>query len=248
MCDIQILQDLRIGVLGNSYGDTVAHVSRRVWGESRQACTVDPPEAALKGWQALANVNAAPNRPYPSEGRREENFWRTIVNGAINDDGFRLKMPETVEKTYGTSWRRLRPTDKRVYEARWPHTQAAAAFNGPDGTPLPGREAFAHVLESEQIPYDQSMLTTILQRTFFVTDNGFMGTGPLTTLTGDRITVFFGGDVPFLLRKDLHGDTRDETSVGMSPCWNLVGDCYVHGIMDGEVMNTCDGQTRYLLR
>ena len=248
LCDVHFLQDSAISVLGHSYGDTVAHVSHHVWGETRQTCTVDHLEAALKEWQALANVDTTPSRPYPSGDAWVENFWRAIANDAISDDAFGLETPDMAEKSYRTSWRRLRLANKRVYEAWWLRTQAAAAFNGPDGTPLPGREAFAHVPESERIIHNESMLTTTLQRRFFVTEKGFMGTGPLATLPGDRITILFGGDVPFLLREDPNGGTSDKKSVGMSPYWKLIGDCFIHGIMDGEVMDTCEGRTRYVLR
>ena len=249
LCEVRVVQNSMIGVIGHSYGDTVIDVSPHVWGETRQTCTVDHLEAALKGWQALANIEAAPDCPYPGGGTLKDSYWRTIANDAIDDDALGLKVSNTAEKAYRTSWRRLRPTDRRVYEAWWLRTQAAAAFDGPDGTPLPGREAFAHVPESERIIYDRAMQTTTLQRRFFITEKGFMGTGPLATLPGDRITILSGGDVPFLLREDLDGNTIDDASAGKGLCWKLVGDCYVHGIMDGEAMDLHEEhQTRYFLR
>jgi hypothetical protein len=51
----------------------------------------------------------------------------------------------------------------------------------------------------------------------------YIGVGPYNTEPGDFCAVLFGGDVPFVLR-----DEGDEQM--------LVGDCYVHGIMQGEVV------------
>ena len=52
-----------------------------------------------------------------------------------------------------------------------------------------------------------------------------MGLVPRTAQVGDEICVFLGGYVSFVVRR-IHGKEEFE----------LVGECYVHGIMDGEVM------------
>ena len=58
-------------------------------------------------------------------------------------------------------------------------------------------------------------------RAFFITDSRYLGFGPNCTAAGDQIFLLIGSDVPFVLR----------------PAGNefeLVGACYVHGIMYGE--------------
>ena len=58
-------------------------------------------------------------------------------------------------------------------------------------------------------------------RRFFTTDSRYIGFGPNCTVAGDQIFLLIGSDVPFVLR----------------PAGNefeLVGACYVHGIMYGE--------------
>ena len=54
-----------------------------------------------------------------------------------------------------------------------------------------------------------------------VTERGFLGSVPYTTMAGDCVVVLSGGRVPFILR-----------SVQDHYC--LVGPCYVHGIMEGQ--------------
>ena len=62
-----------------------------------------------------------------------------------------------------------------------------------------------------------------LGRRFFVTDGNFMGLGPPQAEVGDIVAVFFGSDVPFVLRPQ-----EDK--------FRLIGEAHVQGIMDGEAM------------
>jgi hypothetical protein len=58
---------------------------------------------------------------------------------------------------------------------------------------------------------------------FFVSEQGFMGTGPKGVLPGDVVCVLLGSDLPIILR----------------PCGNeygVVGPCYMCGIMYGELV------------
>lgn len=59
------------------------------------------------------------------------------------------------------------------------------------------------------------------------THKGFIGTVPKTTKVGDVVCVLFGGQTPFVLR-------RDKEKEGL---YRLVGDCYVHGLMQGEALS-----------
>lgn len=60
-------------------------------------------------------------------------------------------------------------------------------------------------------------------RRIFVTDKGSIGLGPEQTEEGDHLVVLFGGKFPFILRRMYDG-------------YALIGDCYVHGSMHGEVV------------
>jgi hypothetical protein len=61
-------------------------------------------------------------------------------------------------------------------------------------------------------------------RRLFLTRRGYYGIGPEVMEYGDIVAVLFGAKVPYILRK---------TSGGR---YYLLGECYVHGIMDGEVI------------
>ncbi|KAF9475910.1 hypothetical protein BDN70DRAFT_897796 [Pholiota conissans] len=75
------------------------------------------------------------------------------------------------------------------------------------------------------------------QRSFAITSLGYLGLVPKAAKNGDLICVFQGGEVPFVLRP-----------IGNDQ-WELVGECYVHGIMEGEVVKKAkpgDVRTYYL--
>ena len=62
-------------------------------------------------------------------------------------------------------------------------------------------------------------------RRFGVTSKGYMSLFPQTTHIGDEICVISGGHIPFVVRRQSGDD------------FQLVGECYVHGIMNGEVLH-----------
>ncbi|KAF3035186.1 hypothetical protein E8E11_004011 [Didymella keratinophila] len=70
-------------------------------------------------------------------------------------------------------------------------------------------------------------------RVFMVTRTGRIGFIPKDALEDDVIAVLTGGRVPIVLRpKDGY--------------YNVVGDAYVHGIMDGEAIEDCSGELQDL--
>lgn len=69
-----------------------------------------------------------------------------------------------------------------------------------------------------------------LGRKFFVTKEGRFGMGPTEVRKGDRVAILLGSDVPFILRK--YGLTGKDG-------WELIGETYIHGCMDGELIEKC---------
>ena len=68
-------------------------------------------------------------------------------------------------------------------------------------------------------------------RCFAITEKGYMAIVPPGTKEGDMVCLILGGQVPFVFRQFQTSDidrSRKEQS------YALVGECYVHGMMDGE--------------
>jgi hypothetical protein len=73
------------------------------------------------------------------------------------------------------------------------------------------------------------------QRSFFTTQSGRMGLCPRQTRPGDLVVVLYGGNVPYILRP-LPGLNSSSGRVDRMPFFKFVGECYVHGMMDGEAI------------
>ncbi|PMD20424.1 hypothetical protein NA56DRAFT_704766 [Hyaloscypha hepaticicola] len=62
-------------------------------------------------------------------------------------------------------------------------------------------------------------------RRYFISKKGYLGLGPLGSKAGDLVVILFGLDMPFVLRPEDEGQYR------------IIGETYLHGIMDGEFMS-----------
>ena len=69
------------------------------------------------------------------------------------------------------------------------------------------------------------------------TPKGYLGIASMYAEVGDAVCVLFGGKVPMVLRR-------------LGSCWVCISECYVHGIMDGEVVRDTPAEEvqNFLLR
>jgi hypothetical protein len=74
------------------------------------------------------------------------------------------------------------------------------------------------------ITIDQTVSVCTAGRRFCVTNGGRFGFLPPGAVAGDQVCVLLGGEVPFVVRRTEHDTYR------------LIGECYIHGVMYGEVM------------
>ncbi|KAE8454660.1 hypothetical protein EG329_000283 [Mollisiaceae sp. DMI_Dod_QoI] len=73
--------------------------------------------------------------------------------------------------------------------------------------------------------------SVIWNRKFLVCATGdWVGLAPMAAQVGDVVCILYGCSVPVLLRP-----IPDVQNVAF---WNVVGECYVHGIMDGEAIES----------
>ncbi|KAL2276033.1 hypothetical protein FJTKL_01427 [Diaporthe vaccinii] len=68
---------------------------------------------------------------------------------------------------------------------------------------------------------------------YCITQRGYFGRSPMPPQAGDKICVFYGGKVPFLLRPQ-----------AKSGHFKLAGEIYIHGIMKGAAMNTMEDKAK----
>ena len=77
--------------------------------------------------------------------------------------------------------------------------------------------------EDQRDLFNQSAQQALDNRCFFTTKKGYFGVGPRDTRRGQVVVIFLGGNMPFIVEKQ-----------EKHHC--LIGEAYVHGIMDGELM------------
>jgi hypothetical protein len=82
-------------------------------------------------------------------------------------------------------------------------------------------EGIQRRLQLEQRDFEAAHYTWIHGRQFGVTTGGRVGLIPLSAKVGDDVGLFAGCRVPFVLRKFKNG-------------YRIMGDAYVHGVMNGE--------------
>ncbi|KAI2470040.1 heterokaryon incompatibility protein-domain-containing protein [Annulohypoxylon bovei var. microspora] len=89
-----------------------------------------------------------------------------------------------------------------------------------------------HIIRDKWYPgagmlFQAALLRSCVGRRFFITERGFIGIGPACMKSGDLVVVILGVPVPFITRKT--GEQESQNYI-------LLGECYVDGIMDGELV------------
>lgn len=73
-------------------------------------------------------------------------------------------------------------------------------------------------------PFGRRLSCYSTNRRMAVSRKGYLGLVPFETELDDLVCVLLGGDMPFILRRQ-------------GPYFTLIGECYIHGIMNGEVLD-----------
>ncbi|KAG0649375.1 Heterokaryon incompatibility protein [Hyphodiscus hymeniophilus] len=150
-----------------------------------------------------------------STGRNEEVLWRTLLANRITDTK-NYSLDVSTEKTPDQSWQRLFKAFESIY-----------------GLPLgKSAEEVRQLITShegvEAIKYRGQMSRAIASRRFCVLSSGSLGLMPSEAQLNDVVAAFLGASVLFVIRP-LPGDGDGDLT------YELVGECYVHDSMDGQV-------------
>jgi hypothetical protein len=154
---------------------------------------------------------------------RMQKFWLTICGGLAevpSQASFGIHNAEYAIPTY----RRLHSINDFTHYQEWEHW-----FRASFGERLRLRSSSKSKFEA----ITTRIATVSWGRMFMRTQNGRIGFVPRDSQEGDVIAVLSGCRVPMVLRP------RDGYYI-------VVGDAYVHGIMDGEAIEDCNGELREL--
>jgi hypothetical protein len=81
------------------------------------------------------------------------------------------------------------------------------------------------LLGADLSDYCEQLQVVAQGRRPLLASGGYLGIGPRETEQGDLVFILLGADTPYILRRH----SQDETL-------QLIGEAYVHGVMDGEAM------------
>jgi hypothetical protein len=116
------------------------------------------------------------------------------------------------------------------------------ANEGPLGD-VPAREHFGPItrelssgveIPSESNSYKDHLSVMSPGRTIGLTGGGYLALLPKSVMAGDLVCIFLGCNVPLVLRR------------AQPRHFILIGDCYVHDVMNGEVIEDLEKGTYQL--
>jgi hypothetical protein len=147
---------------------------------------------------------------YPTGELRTRAFWRTLCTD-VSPNHF-----ESAEQAFA-SWRQAMKAPRvlkkyRVDKFRDMYNYLAAVGYGVTDTVYDGDGLFL------------MLMRPAFYSRFAITKTGYFALVPPTTRVGDQVGLFKGGKVPLIVRQE------DNQS-------RLVGESYIHGIMQGEVFD-----------
>ena len=131
----------------------------------------------------------------------------------------------TIITDMGSSRRRATPEQEGNQFRFWMSKTNHSAFEARDLIIPDGRH--------EWFEFTASFQQATANRRFFITREGHMGLGPRNIEPGDVVCIPLGAQVPFVLRAVNDG-------------YVLLGECYCHGIMEGEALRQADGREAVL--
>ena len=179
--------------------------------DGRQFLGEDVPEMFDGIWNNVANQAVA-----YTEGRdRLWAFYMTIAAGKTID----FESTENNASHRADIW----AYEKQLFEA------AEASGRKPSNRiEMWGEEIQVVNYDGNPTKFQASMVNAFDGSRIFMIEKGYIGMGPSSMCIGDVVCILFGGEVPYLLRpKGSH--------------WQFIGDCYVHGIMQGEGLKGFNG-------
>lgn len=72
-------------------------------------------------------------------------------------------------------------------------------------------------------------------KNLFLTENGYLGVGPSSCVTGDFVCLFDSFNFAVVLRESEELPTEEAKIVDQNPCFQYIGAGHLHWFMDGEI-------------
>lgn len=159
--------------------------------------------------------------------------WLQIVEPLIRDGN--LSIDAFWRTLIGDQGRHIYPAPEQYgthFESYLAHASARKA--GYPGVPRPDKDE-KESRDANSLLYQASLGYLAPHRKFFTTKKCAIGLGPQSMRPGDVVCILSGGRVPFILR-------AEESE------FRLVGEAYVHGLMEGQAVKNGAEMQEIVLR
>jgi hypothetical protein len=180
-------------------------------------------------WKHFAMKDRPPDRDqYPGHQSRIDALWRTLINDQQGIHEQRAG-PEVGEHFEEILYADIPTSDTSSVEDKSSLSEGGEV-NLEEEDDLPNLSDWL---------YDHD--TTLLGRELFRTGKGYLGMTCPHVRAGDKVCVLWGGRLPFVLREKCNVvlAPRDGEAPQVVMSHVLIGgECYVHGLADGEAVET----------
>ncbi|KAI9736077.1 MAG: hypothetical protein M1818_006253 [Claussenomyces sp. TS43310] len=185
------------------------------------------------GWRSMAGGCTSLQESYVTGGSWIDAFWRTLCIDV--DCCTSQRADASMERLYDLWWWAellSQPDLRREHAAFQAYTTTSHAEE------LELLMAFIRPHELARIhDLRDHIRSSTMRRRFFISKKGYIGLAPANAQIGDMVSIIHGGNVPYVLRRKAVEIPGGENI----PHWELVGDAYVHGLMDGEATESTKG-------
>lgn len=138
---------------------------------------------------------------------RDDTYWKTLIANRNS----RERLPESGMRSAFDAWQQICRLGKYINKA--PHN-ISQVFNNSK-------------------PFFLAIAHATYQRILFVTEAKKMGITTRGVQRGDVVCLIYGTNVPFILQK-VHVDEDEVENKDKAITYTIVGEAYVHGLMDSE--------------
>ena len=157
---------------------------------------------------------------------------RSITESKVQEMAKETTLQETYLFTGGSLWKALFHTltaDRSALSFRVSEDYRSKYFSAfRNWNPnLPPNERLENLPLEAWAEISRTLGTIIEDKVMLITERGYLGLGQEGSQAGDVICILLGGETPFMLRQSQVHEGR----------FQFLSECYVHGVMDGEVLN-----------
>jgi hypothetical protein len=218
--EIKIVGSAKIGMVGRYEGESTSH--------GGDAGFRDSLEDVLECFEEIGRFLSV-RESYPNAEPKDEVLWRTLLcnqeTGTLREAPAEYRTMVEALLGYFKLTSVSNPEMTTIFSrlsACLSHIQDLTANIGNEG---PG------ILFHQAVQFITWMCLACQGRSRCLTQQGYVGQVPEITQPGDVICIIAGAVVPFTLRRKEDG-------------YVLLGQCYLHGVMKGEILNI----SKYRLR